>query len=101
MTKKELYKDPKLSIHKFAQELDIPRQYISEVLNVYLGISFQDFVNEYRVEAFVVNLKKDQNGQFTLFGLANEVGFNSKSTFNAFFKKYKGLTPSEFKKTLI
>lgn len=100
MQNKGLYKDPKLSVHKLAQELNIPRQYISEVLNIHLGKSFQDFVNEYRVEAFVTNLKKDQNEQFTLFGLANEVGFNSKSTFNAIFKKHKGLTPSEFKKTI-
>lgn len=96
----ELYKDPKLSIHKLSQELSIPRQYISEVLNVHLGKSFQDFINEYRVEAFIEKLKKDQNGQFTLFGLANEVGFNSKSTFNAIFKKHKGLTPSQFRKTI-
>jgi AraC-like DNA-binding protein len=100
MDKDHLYKDPKLSIHKLAQELSIPRQYISEVLNVHLGKSFQDFINEYRVEAFIERLKKDQNGQFTLFGLASEVGFNSKSTFNAIFKKNKGLTPSQFKKTI-
>ncbi|MCL6294068.1 helix-turn-helix domain-containing protein [Jejuia spongiicola] len=101
MKTKELYIDPKLSIHKLSQEINIPRQYISEVLNIHLGKSFQDFVNEYRVEAFVTSLKKDQNEQFTLFGLANEVGFNSKSNFNAIFKKHKGLTPSQFKKTLI
>ncbi|WP_245591229.1 helix-turn-helix domain-containing protein [Aquimarina latercula] len=100
MQRKALYKDPKLSIHKLSQELNIPRQYISEVLNIHFGKSFQDFVNEYRVEAFVKNLKNDQSGQFTLFGLANEVGFNSKSTFNATFKKIKGLTPSQFKKSL-
>ncbi len=100
MSDKKLYQDPKLSIHKLSQELAIPRQYISEVLNCHLGKNFQDFVNEYRVEAFVERLKKDQNDQFTLFGLANDVGFNSKSTFNAIFKKYKGLTPSQFKKSL-
>ena len=100
MQAKKLYQDPKLSIHKVSTELGLPRQYISEVLNMHVGKSFQDFVNEYRVEAFVEKLKKDQNGHFTLFGLANEVGFNSKSTFNAIFKKHKGLTPSQYKKTL-
>ncbi|GMN11124.1 helix-turn-helix domain-containing protein [Croceitalea sp. MTPC9] len=100
MQRKALYKDPKLSIHKLSQELSIPRQYISEVLNIHFGKSFQDFVNEYRVEEFVKNLENDQYDHFTLFGLANEVGFNSKSTFNAIFKKHKGLTPSQFKKSL-
>ncbi|GAB1856224.1 helix-turn-helix domain-containing protein [Flavobacteriaceae bacterium MHTCC 0001] len=101
MQNKKMYKNPKLSIHKLSQELNVPRQYISEVLNVHIGKNFQDFVNDYRVEAFVELLEKDRSDQFTLVGLANQVGFNSKSTFNTVFKKNKGLTPSEFKKTLL
>lgn len=100
MEKNMLYKDPKLSIHKVSEELNIPRQYISEVLNKHLNKSFLDFVNEYRVNDFIKKVQNDQYAHFTLLGIANEVGFNSKSTFNATFKKIKGLTPSEFKKSL-
>ena len=100
MEKDKLFMDSRLSIHEVSKKLNIPRQYISEVLNLHLNKSFQDFVNEYRVEAFVKNLENEQHGHFTLFGLANEVGFNSKSSFNAIFKKHKGLTPSQFKKSL-
>ncbi|TDN79501.1 AraC-like DNA-binding protein [Salegentibacter sp. 24] len=90
----------KLSIHDVSEKLDIPRQYISEVLNEHMQISFQDFVNQYRVEEFINRLKNDQNNHFTLLGIANDVGFNSKSSFNATFKKFKGLTPTQFKKQL-
>ena len=100
MQRKALYRDQKLSIHKLSQELGIPRQYISEVLNIHFGKSFQDFVNEYRVEAFVENLKNDQYAHFTLFGIAAEVGFSSKSTFNTTFKKIKGVTPTQFKNSI-
>ena len=100
MEKDKLFMDSRLSFHEVSKKLNIPRQYISEVLNLHLNKSFQDFVNEYRVEAFVKNLENEQHGHFTLFGLANEVGFNSKSSFNAIFKKHKGLTPSQFKKSL-
>ena len=79
----------------------MPRQHISEVLNVHMNVSFQDFINEYRVNAFINCLQKEQYAHYTLFGIANEVGFNSKSSFNTTFKKIKGLTPSEFKKTLL
>lgn len=95
-----LYLNGKLSIHDVSEKLNIPRQYISEVLNEYMGTSFQDFINQYRVEEFINRLKNDQNDHFTLLGIATDVGFNSKSSFNAIFKKYKGLTPTEFKKSL-
>jgi len=98
MEKEKLYTNPKLSIHDIAHQLNVPRQHISEVLNVHMQISFQDFVNEYRVNAFIDCLQKEQYAHYTLFGIASEAGFNSKSSFNTTFKKIKGLTPSEYKK---
>jgi len=100
MEKEKLFMDSKLSIHSVSTTLNIPRQYISEVLNLHLNKSFQDFINEYRVEAFVKNFQDDQYAHYTLYGIANEVGFNSKSSFNATFKKIKGLTPTQFKNSL-
>lgn len=94
----KLYLNGKLSIQDVSDKLNIPKQYISEVLNEHMNTNFQDFINEYRVEEFIKRLKKDQNNQFTLLGIATEVGFNSKSSFNATFKKIKGLIPTQFKK---
>ena len=65
-----------------------------------MNTSFQDFINQYRVEEFINRLENDQNDHFTLLAIATEVGFNSKSSFNATFKKFKGLTPTEYKKRL-
>ena len=96
----KLYLDAKLSIVDVSEKLNIPRQYISEVLNLHMDTNFQDFVNQYRVEAFIERLKNDQKNQFTLLGIATDVGFNSKSSFNAIFKKSKGLTPTAFKKSI-
>lgn len=100
MEKDKLYLNGKLSIQDVSEKLNIPRQYISEVLNEHMNTNFQDFINEYRVEEFIKRLKNDQNNQFTLLGIATDVGFNSKSSFNAIFKKFKGLTPTQFKKNL-
>ena len=97
----KLYLNGKLSIQEVSKNLNIPRQYISEVLNEHMNTNFQDFINEYRVEEFINRLKKDSNNQFTLLGIATDVGFNSKSSFNAIFKKFKGLTPTEFKKEFL
>jgi len=100
MEEDKLYLNAKLSVQDVADHIGISKQYISEVLNKHGGINFQDFINQYRVEEFIVRLENDQNNQYTLLGIANDVGFNSKSSFNAIFKKMKGLTPTQFKKLL-
>lgn len=94
----KLYLNTKLSIHTVSEKLNIPRQYISEVLNLHMDTSFQDFINKYRVEEFIKRIENDQNDHLTLLGIAIDVGFNSKSSFNATFKKIKGLTPTQYKK---
>lgn len=101
MEKDELYTDSKITIHKVAQRLNIPKQYISEVLDLHLQTNFEDFINGYRVEKFIKCLNDDQYKHYTLFGIATEVGFNSKSSFNATFKKIKGLTPSQYKRSIL
>jgi AraC-like DNA-binding protein len=101
MEKDKLYLNGKLSIQEVSAKINIPRQYISEVLNEHMDTNFQDFINKYRVEEFIKRLKNNQNKHFTLLGIAVDVGFNSKSSFNAIFKKSKGLTPTQFKKNLL
>ncbi|EIA08965.1 helix-turn-helix domain-containing protein [Flavobacterium frigoris] len=101
MEKDKLYLNGKLSIQEVSAKLNIPRQYISQVLNEHMDTNFQDFINKYRVEEFIKRLKNNQNNHFTLLAIAVDVGFNSKSSFNAIFKKSKGLTPTQFKKNLL
>jgi AraC-like DNA-binding protein len=101
MTVDKIYLNNKLSIYEVSKQLDIPRQYISEVLNVHMNTNFQDFINHYRVNEFVDRLKNDQNKHFTLLGIATDVGFSSKSSFNATFKKIKGLTPTQYKNNMV
>ncbi len=68
------------------------------LINDKYGVSFSDFINKCRVEAFIACLNDPRFAHYTLHGLALEVGFNSKSAFNAAFKKITGKTPSAFKK---
>jgi len=43
---------------------------------------------------------KPENDNLTLLAVAMDVGFNSKSSFNTLFKKYVGLTPSQYRDSL-
>jgi len=40
-----------------------------------------------------------ENSQLTLLEVLYEVGFNSKSSFNTVFKKQKGMTPTQFRRS--
>jgi len=83
-----------------AKSLNISANNLSQVINSQKKKNFFDFVNTYRIEAIIEKLKNSENKKYTLLSLAYEVGFNSKSTFNASFKKLMGKTPSDYLKTL-
>lgn len=94
----ELYKNPNLKLSEVAKEIDIVPNYLSQFLNDNLNKSFSSFVNEHRVRAAENMLKN--NTLLTVEAIGNECGFKSNSTFYAAFKKVKGVTPGEFKKSL-
>ena len=101
MNEEKLFTNNNLTVNDVAKRMNIPRQHLSEILNVHLKTGFQDFLNQYRVEEFVECLKNNKYQNYTIMGIANEVGFSSKSSFNTTFKKLKGMTPSQYKKQLI
>ena len=100
MNEEKLFKNSNLTVNEVAKTMGIPRQHLSEVLNVHLKTSFQDYINKCRVEKFVTCLEDNKYANYTIMGIANEVGFKSKSSFNTAFKKLKGVTPSQYKKSL-
>lgn len=90
------YLEPRITIADLSERTGIPANYLSQIINEKRGQNFFDFINSYRVREFQVLLQQPENRQFTLLSLAYDSGFNSKSTFNAIFKKTTGLTPSEY-----
>ena len=100
MDKEKLFTNSNITVNQVAQRMGIPRQHLSEVLNVYLKSNFQDYMNKCRVEEFVECIKDEKFKNYSIMGIANEVGFKSKSSFNTTFKKVYGVTPSEYKNAL-
>ena len=97
METKQLFLDPGLNLATLAEELKLPTHQVSKLINEKLGRSFSDLVNEYRVEEFIRRMNDTKYKTYSLYGIALDVGFSSKSAFNSAFKKIKGKTPSEFK----
>jgi AraC-like DNA-binding protein len=98
MSEKKYYLNPELSLSQLAEELGIYKHYLTQVLNDELHLNFYDFVNNYRVEEIKELMRNPKYNHFTIFAIALEAGFNSKSAFNRIFKKATGLTPSQYKR---
>lgn len=98
MEAKQLYLRSQLTLQELAQELGISAHNLSEVINTQAGRNFYDFVNGYRVEEVMRRLKDPKHANHTILAVAADSGFNSKATFNAFFKRATGLTPSHYRK---
>ena len=94
------YLDPDFDLVKLSALSRLPVHNISETLNGLIGQSFNDYTNNYRVEEFKKLALQKEYRNFTILALAFEAGFKSKSTFNAAFQKFTGVTPSEYIKQL-
>lgn len=68
------------------------------MINAELHTSYTDYINALRVEQAKLTIQNPESEKYTLIAIGLESGFNSKSAFNNAFKKFTGITPSEFKK---
>lgn len=100
METEQAWKESDLNIQKLALRTAIPQRFITQTLNEYLNKNFYTFVNEYRVEEVIRLFQSEQYKQYTILAIAYQCGFNSKSSFNTFFKKHTSKTPSAYRKTL-
>jgi len=80
-----------------ARQCGISVHQLSQIINDGLGKNFFEWVATYRVEE-AKRLLKDQPN-IKVEEIAEQVGYNSKSSFNTVFKRNTGLTPSEFRAT--
>jgi len=99
MNEDQIFLDSDLSLRKLADVLDTSSNKLSWLINEEKAVNFNDYINGYRLEYFKKLALKPSNQNLTLLGLALESGFNSKSTFNDYFKKKTGQTPRSWVKS--
>ncbi len=91
------YLNPNLTLGSMAEDIGVFPHKISEVLSKYRDTSFYDLINRHRVEDIKQAIHDPARSHLTILSIAFDFGYNSKSTFNAAFKKFTGMTPSAFK----
>jgi AraC-like DNA-binding protein len=96
MKQEKPYLNQELTIAELAIQLNLPSHQLSRIIKENTGKNFFVFINDYRLEEFKKLAVNPKNKHISILGLAMEAGFNSKATFNRFFKNATGLTPSEF-----
>lgn len=96
-----LFKEPELSLDTLAELMNINRNVLSRAINAVVQKNFNQFVNEYRVKEAIRIISANGRNNLLIEELYEQVGFNSRSAFFRTFKQATGLSPNEFKKSLM
>jgi AraC-like DNA-binding protein len=94
------YLNTDLNMMMIADHLKLPKHQVTEVLNADIGRNFFHFVNEYRVEA-IKKMLSDPSNNYSIEAIGYECGFSSKSSFFTVFKNLTGMTPLQYKNSLL
>jgi AraC-like DNA-binding protein len=98
MEHEKLFNDSLLSLSRLSSHSRTSAHHISQVINQECGCNFFDYVNKFRINEAKIRLALPE--KTPILEIAHDIGFNSKSTFNAAFKRHTNQTPSEFRRSL-
>ncbi|MEJ2633882.1 MAG: two-component regulator propeller domain-containing protein [Calditrichia bacterium] len=98
MENDKLYLNPNLTLKDLSAKLRIHYNHLSQIINERFGMSYNDFINRYRISEVRRVLESPASNGKTILEIMYDTGFYSKSVFNTAFKKFTGMTPSEYKK---
>lgn len=91
-----LYEDPEISLARAARYLATNQSYLSRAVNENFDMNWSTLINAMRSEAVAERLRADPSAD--ILSTALDCGFNSKASFNRFFRAHHGMTPSAFRR---
>lgn len=89
----------KVSLSSIADFIHVNPAYLSRLFSEEVGMSFSDFLNDYRIERAKKVLK--ENEHYTIAEVAEKCGFNSQHYFSSLFRKTLGMTPSTYRRKFV
>lgn len=97
-TSPEIYRSD-FSLDSLARLANASSRKVSLIINTRFGLNFNTFLQKYRVEEACRRLDNHERYQnHTIEAISESLGFKSRSNFIAVFRKFTGLTPSEYQK---
>lgn len=100
MHEKKIYLNPDLTQNELASILKTNKTYLSNILRQQLGMTFNEYMNKFRIEEACRIILDPAQYKLSFDHILEKSGFNSKSTFYAAFKKFTGMSPAAFIKTI-
>ncbi|WP_171684438.1 helix-turn-helix domain-containing protein [Paenibacillus planticolens] len=88
------YANSELSLSYLSDEFGISPNYLSKTFKTSTGVNFVDYVIAARMQTAQKLLLQDQA---TVNQIAEQVGYTNVTSFMRSFKKYSGMTPSEYR----
>jgi AraC-like DNA-binding protein len=95
----KIFRDGDLTLISLAEKLGITPHQLSWIINDKMNQSFATLINRYRIEEVKKNLADGAKNDSTILQMALDSGFSTKTAFNRAFKKFTGLTPSQYRKS--
>ncbi len=86
--------DFNLGVPEISEAAGVSAQYLSRVFKKKIGVSIVEYVNRCRMDYAKQLLSKSDS---TIQVIAEESGYNNTVTFTRNFKRYIGMTPSEYR----
>lgn len=87
----------KITLENIAQEIGFNPQYFSRFFKKHTGITFVEFLTEYRINMAKAILSAEA---IPMIEVAEKAGFNSVKTFHHVFKEYVGMSPKKYQMSI-
>ena len=92
------YLKPNFRQEDLSNFLEISKKDVSQIITCLYNKNFNQFINEKRINMVLTKFENSDWLNYSLEGVALEVGFKSRTTFIKAFKEKTSITPSEYKK---
>jgi len=86
-----------LTLEIAAKETFVSNSYLSWLFKQELGVNFLDYLHQFRIERAKELLKSS----YKIYAVAKLVGYSEERHFSSTFKKWTGMTPSQYQKSYL
>lgn len=96
MKQEKLYRNKGVTIETVASHISSNRTYISNAINLFAGVPFNNYINQFRIDE-AVRILSDPENDMPIKELSDFIGFTTLNTFYRIFKTSVGMPPSMFR----